>query len=107
MRGQVTGTRVKNLSDGKWYKTVNYYDHKSRLVQTVGDHQKGKATDTNIIDFIGQVTLTSDQYVVNGTTTSVVQATTYDHQGRITTVTHSVNGSPATTLSSNSYNELG
>jgi RHS repeat-associated protein len=63
--GQVTGTKVKVLDGGisggaaggyTWLKSVNYYDDKYRVIQTISDNYKG-GTDrvSNLYDFVGKV----------------------------------------------------
>lgn len=41
VKGQVTGTKVKNLEDGSWYLSVNYYDDRYRVIQTVAENHGG------------------------------------------------------------------
>lgn len=60
--GQVTGTRVRVLDNFiaggsiAWLSTVNYYDDKYRIVQTVSDNFRGGSDRvTNVYDFIGKV----------------------------------------------------
>lgn len=59
--GQVTGAKVKVLDGGAtatytWLKSINYYDVRKNLVQSISDNYKG-STDvtTNIVDFAGKV----------------------------------------------------
>lgn len=59
--GQVTGTKVR-LLDGTvtngnhWLATVNYYDSKYRLIQTVSDNYLGGVDRiTNLYDFVGKI----------------------------------------------------
>jgi RHS repeat-associated protein len=53
--GQVTGTKTKSLSANTWYKSVNYYDSKYRVVQTMIENPKGHTVTTNEYDFTGKV----------------------------------------------------
>jgi RHS repeat-associated protein len=59
--GQATGSKVKVLDGGStggytWLKTVNYYDDKYRVVQTVSDNYKsGEDRISNLYDFTGKV----------------------------------------------------
>jgi RHS repeat-associated protein len=60
--GQVTGTRVRVLDNFipggsvAWLSTINYYDDKYRIVQTVGDNFRGGSDRvTNVYNFIGSV----------------------------------------------------
>ncbi len=59
--GQVTGTKMKVLDGGTsggytWLKSLNYYDDKYRVIQSLADNYKG-GTDriTSVIDFTGKV----------------------------------------------------
>lgn len=105
--GQVTGMQVKNLGTGTWLRTVNYYDQKLRPVQAVGDHQKGKVTVSNIVDFSGKVLYTRRTYIVNSITTYVNENPNYDQFGRLLWTKHSTNGSADVMVAKNEYNELG
>lgn len=71
VRGQVTGTKVKVLDGGVrggyiWLKSVNYFDDKYRLVQSVADNYKGgKDRTTNLYDFVGNVLQTKTEHSTN------------------------------------------
>ncbi|MBL7851126.1 MAG: fibronectin type III domain-containing protein [Cyclobacteriaceae bacterium] len=58
--GQVTGTKTRVLDGGTtnatWLKSINYYDDRYRVVQTLSDNYKG-GTDrvTTVLDFTGKV----------------------------------------------------
>ncbi len=61
VKGQVTGKKVKILDGGitgagAWIRSVNYYDDKNRVVQSVSDNITG-GTDrsTKVLDFTGKV----------------------------------------------------
>jgi RHS repeat-associated protein len=61
VKGLVTGTKTKVLDGGirgglTWLKTVNYYDDRYRLIQSLSDNYKG-GTDrtTTLFDFTGKV----------------------------------------------------
>ncbi len=69
--GQVTGTKTKVLDGGTtggytWLKSVNYYDDKYRVVQTLADNYKG-GTDrtTHVIDFTGKVLKSKSTHTEN------------------------------------------
>ena len=63
--GQVTGTKAKVLDGGitgnaaggyTWLKSVNYYDDKYRVIQTISDNYKsGTDRVSNLYDFVGKV----------------------------------------------------
>jgi len=105
--GLVTGMRVKILGTTTWLRTVNYYDQKYRLLQSLSDHQKGKATVSNILDFTGRVVHTKRTYVVNSTSRYIIENPGYDHAGRLLWVKHNTNGAGDVVLVKNEYNELG
>lgn len=61
VKGQVTGTKTKVLDGGvaggvSWLRNINYYDTKSRIIQTISDNYK-QGTDrvSNLYDFTGKV----------------------------------------------------
>ncbi|PRY02748.1 RHS repeat-associated protein, partial [Pontibacter ummariensis] len=120
VRGQVTGTRTRVLGTGDWLTSVNYYDDKYRLIQTVSDGYVGGALQpeadrvTTRYDFTGKPleTLTVHR---KGTQVFVAQNEyAYDHMGRPTTTIQRMGTDPgqihaqaAVVLSSNTYNALG
>jgi RHS repeat-associated protein len=53
--GQVTATKVKMLTTATWLKSVNYYDDKYRVIQTIGENPKGHEVTTSVYDFVGKV----------------------------------------------------
>jgi hypothetical protein len=107
VKGLPTAALVKNLGDGSWMRTVNYYDEKYRLIQVMADHHKGNERTTKVFDFTGKVISTKRSYTVSNTTLSVREIFTYDHAGRLLTTKHTVNSSPEVILADNKYNELG
>ncbi|MEI9920683.1 MAG: hypothetical protein WDO14_18110 [Bacteroidota bacterium] len=58
LSGQVTGTWTKVLGkDRQWIRTVNYFDDRGRVVQTItDDHKRGQEINTSVYDFTGKVT---------------------------------------------------
>ncbi len=108
VRGQVTAMRVRNLYSNQWMRTVNFYDAKYRLVQSISDHQKGSVRISNIVDFVGKVLLTRRTYTYTGApTTTIEENPEYDHMSRLKWIKHSVNGSTPVVLALNKYNEMG
>ena len=109
--GQVTGVFVRNLGSAAWLRTVTYYDQKYRPVQIISDHQKGKVTVSNIVDFSGKVVYTRRIYVVNSVTSYVLENPSYDVMGRLISTKHNatsaINGSGDIMIAKNEYNELG
>ncbi|WP_276374884.1 Ig-like domain-containing protein [Chryseolinea sp. H1M3-3] len=108
VRGQVTAMRVRNLYSNQWMRTVNFYDAKYRLVQSISDHQKGTVRISNIVDFVGKVLLTRRTYTYTGEAGPTIEENPeYDHMGRLKWIKHSVNGSTPVVLALNKYNEMG
>jgi RHS repeat-associated protein len=60
LKGQVTGTKVRSLNDAyTWMRSVNYYDEKYRVIQTVTEDHQGKLNrHTSRYDFAGKVMAT-------------------------------------------------
>ncbi|MFD2033694.1 DUF6443 domain-containing protein [Belliella marina] len=112
VKGQVTGTKVKVL-DGtnKYVESVNFYDDRYRLIQSrITNHKNGNDVVTTQYDFAGRVRKTYLQHnnpVADIKNTSIAQDYSYDHAGRLKTVTHRINEETVITLLSNTYNELG
>jgi hypothetical protein len=77
--GYVTGTWIRVLGkDRQWLRTVNYYDDKYRIIQTITDnHKRGQDILTNVYDFTGKVlanrTESVDHHLVWGDSHPTVQ----------------------------------
>lgn len=103
-----TASLVKNLSSGTFLRTVNYYDDRYRVIQTIGDHHKGTMRTTNVYDFAGKVTISKRTYVVNSVAKIIKETHTYDHAGRVMNVKHWIKGGITDLMIvKNEYNELG
>jgi RHS repeat-associated protein len=105
---QVTGTSVKNLDDDTWLLSVNYYDDRYRVIQTIMENQLG-GTDrtTNVYDFPGRLLFTKTNHSDGVAVTEIEQRFEYDHASRLLKVWHKLNNGPEVLLSENEYNELG
>ncbi|ELR73005.1 hypothetical protein C900_00507 [Fulvivirga imtechensis AK7] len=56
VKGLVTGTKTRILGEERWISTVNYYDDKYRVIQTVSNnHKEGTERMTSTYDFVGKV----------------------------------------------------
>jgi len=106
--GQVTGTRIKNLSTSSWMNTVSYYDDKYRVIQTVSDNSVyGIDRTTNVVDFVGKVLQTKTTHTdnivplnwqnVSGVTINKNSATREVHEGWAWAGASSVEMLPANT----------
>lgn len=90
IKGYTTATKVNILGTGDYLWSVNYYDTKKRIIQSIADNAKG-GTDrvTNVYDFTGKVTSTRTTHQVEGgSPRSVSKRFTYDHAGRLITTSH-------------------
>jgi RHS repeat-associated protein len=107
--GQVTGSKVKVLDGGSTYlKSINYYDDRQRLVQTIADNYKGgKDRTTTLYDFAGKVLKTASVHVIGATTHTVLTRRAYDQAGRLTYTYHKTNSTAEVLLSLNAYNSIG
>ena len=88
---------------------VTYYDRFSRPVQTHStNHLGGYDRDYFLYDFTGAVL--KHRHLHSSKFHKKIQEDynySYDHAGRLLTVTHSVDGNAPVTLKNNSYDELG
>ena len=110
-RGQVTGTRTRNLSDNSWLNSVTYYDEQYRPIQAVSDNHLGgkdRVTTTYRNAVNSEITASKRVHSSNsGPTRTITQNYSYDHTGRLTQVTHQWDGQAAVTLSAQQYNAIG
>lgn len=96
VRGMVTGTKIRtipdpsDLSKGIWITTINYYDEKDRVIQSISDNIKGgKDISSNLYNFSGKVLSNYNVHQYNGASTPIGIKTNmeYDHAGRLLTTT--------------------
>ncbi len=75
--GQATGGKVRMLATASWLKSVNYYDDRYRVIQTISENIKGHEVNTNVYDFVGKVLHTKSSLYTGqpATWTSVVNTT--------------------------------
>lgn len=106
VKGKQTGAKIINLTTGTWMRTVNYYDDRYRVIQSIADHHKGTVRTSNVYDFAKLLT-SKRSYVVNSVSKTIKETYTYDHAGRLLTVKHSVDGAAEVMIAKNEYNELG
>ncbi len=98
---------LRNLTTNAWMRSVNYYDSKYRVTQSISDHRKGKLVTNNTYDFAGNVLQSRRIHTVNGSQTIVLESYTYDHTGRLVETSHKVGNNPAVVVSKNEYNGIG
>lgn len=110
VKGQVTGSIVKNLDDNNWLKTASYYDDKYRVIQIVADnHLNGSDRTSSLYDFVGKVLQTETEHIDASETYTIRQTFSYDHAGRVMDVKQTLNNEAdgEIILLANNYNELG
>jgi hypothetical protein len=107
VRGLVTATKSQILGTSNYLKTVNYYDTKHRLIQTVSNnHINGFDRIMNVIDFAGRtVKLKNDHKGITDLLT--LQEYDYDVAGRKLRTFHNANQKLRVLLCEYHYNELG
>ncbi len=108
IKGQITFTKTKVPETGQWLVTVNYYDDKYRVIQTIADnHLGGRDVVSNRYDFVGKVMETNQQHTVNGATKTIIKQFVYDHAGRLLETKMGLGTETPKTIATNTYNELG
>ncbi|MEO1054318.1 MAG: DUF6443 domain-containing protein [Bacteroidota bacterium] len=107
IEGQVVAGKIRNLIDGDWYRTMNFYDDRYRIIQTIAQNQQG-GTDrlSSQYDFIGNLirTLTEHSGLEQ---VSILKEFEYDHQNRLLQVSHQTNDQSKVIIAQYRYNELG
>lgn len=104
-----TASFVKNIEDDSWSKTYTYYDTKGRVIATHAINFLGGYTRTESkLDFSGKATqlITRHKRLNTDPERIIVENFIYDHQNRMLTHTHQVDGGSVEYLLQNTYNEL-
>ncbi len=111
---KVTGTKTRVLANDTWLTTVNYYDNKGRVIQTMTDNYLGGIERwMNEYDFVGKLLKSRHVHYSDdtGTDSLVLWSTfTYDHAGRLLKEYKEIEGDTGNEkvlLTKNEYNELG
>ncbi|HEY8938507.1 MAG TPA: hypothetical protein VIM65_24975, partial [Cyclobacteriaceae bacterium] len=109
VKGYVTGTKTKVLTDNSWLWAVNYYDDKYRTIQTISqNHKGGKDKTTDVYDFVGKTLRTkTTNNILDQSPVSITKRFSYDHVGRLLKTWHRVDTRKEIVLSEDIYNELG
>lgn len=92
-KGLVTGALVRNLETNDWYKSVNYYDYKGRVIQSFSQNHLAGIDRTDFqYRFNNEVLKT--RVVHNNSLQSITEIYeyTYDHVGRKTSFVHTKDG---------------
>lgn len=111
--GQLTGTKVRIFGTSTYLYTVSYFDDKGRVIQTRGGNISG-SYDINTMqyDFSGKLLRSVHRHDKASPVARFARdwtKYTYDHAGRVMTVTKKIGGSATTErkVAVNSYDELG
>jgi RHS repeat-associated protein len=107
----VTGTRVRNLVDGNYLYSINYYDDKGRVIQVQATNVSGgKDITTTQYGFAGQprVNIVSHQKSgPNPATYVIVTKLGYDDLGRVVIIEKKINSNAFKKVVSLEYDALG
>ena len=111
MKGELTGSLTRNLTNDSWLGSVIYYDEQYRPIVAVTENHLG-GIDRTTTRYTSSVLDEVEETFTTHTTTAgshiVRQTYDYDHQGRLLAVTHQLdNQRPAVKLARYTYNELG
>ena len=93
-KGLMTGTLIRNLETDDWYKFINYYDYKSRNIQTHAQNHVGGIDRIEYqYRFNGEVLKMRMTHKKTGIANIVeIYLYDYDHMGRKTSFKHSKDG---------------
>jgi len=108
-KGLLAASRVRNLETGAMYWTVNHYDSKGRLQESVAqNHLGGMDRTVNEYSFTDQLTKSTRTH--SSTTVAslpIVSSYSYDHRGRLTETRKQINNGPEVVLSKQEYSPTG
>ncbi|MBW8683464.1 hypothetical protein K1Y79_03880 [Chitinophaga sp. B61] len=111
--GVMTGRKVRIIGTNQWLTSTTFYDDKGRIIQTMMDNGTG-GTDviTNLFNYRGNLL---GSYIRQNNkrsgltpTTTIYNAMTYDHTGKLIKLSKEINDDGVLkTVSQHRYNELG
>lgn len=108
VKGQTTGSKVRNLNAEGWLASVVYYDKNYRNIQSiVENHLGGFDRISNQMDFAGRVLKTRRVHQTDLAGLITLETFEYDHGGRLTKTYHSIDGNTPVLTAENKYNERG
>ena len=110
MKGELTGSLTRNLSNNSWLGSVVYFDEWYRPIVAVSENHLGgiDRTMTKYASLVlDEVLETMTIHSTGSDNDTIRQTYNYDHQSRPTEVTHKVNTESTVTLASYTYNALG
>jgi RHS repeat-associated protein len=111
VRGQVTGGKIRILDpDGteQYLNTVTYFDDRYRTIQNVSKNHFGEI-DWLTTCYEGITETIQENYytsTLSGSPT-IHRVFVYDHEQRLLSIEHSIDGEPPVKILENYYNELG
>ena len=108
-RSLATGSKVRVLGTNDWITTITWYDGKGRPIYVVNKNDYLDATDVveTQLDFTGRLLQSKTTHTKGSNAVIVtIDTFTYDHTGRVTKQTQSINGQEETIVE-NSYDALG
>ncbi|WP_437922378.1 DUF6443 domain-containing protein [Sphingobacterium sp. LRF_L2] len=110
LKGLLTGTNVSKDDGTSPLLSVNYYDKRGRLIESVSDnHLGGVDRITNTYNFSGQLWTSKHQHRISGSAsvTTVLTTNEYDHIGRLAQTKKKVDSQAEVIQSRLVYNEIG
>jgi RHS repeat-associated protein len=107
-QGLTTGSKVNIQGTSTMLLTVNYYDERGRLKETISDHHLG-GTDrvVNTWNFADELTASTRTHSSSGGSVTIAMRYEYDHSGRRIRTYEKINTDAEVLLSESGYNELG
>ncbi|GGH19455.1 hypothetical protein GCM10011418_23900 [Sphingobacterium alkalisoli] len=110
VEGLLTGTKVSRDDGSAALLTVNYYDRRARMIESVSDnHLGGVDRATNTYSFTGELLTSRHQHQgsTSGAVTTLLTTNEYDHVGRLIETKKKVNAQAEVIQSQLVYNEIG
>ncbi len=107
--GLITITKVRNLESNTFYRSSQFYDEWSRIIQIAKEnHLGGSERISTKYDFAGKIQATIHEHI-DGDHNLITegQRYVYDHTGRLLEKWHQIAGQTEKMLSANKYNRLG
>ena len=108
LTGQVTGSKVRILGTNDFINTINYYDDRYRIIQTISrNHMGGHDKISSEYDFANRLTKTVQEHSSTTENVKVFKEFTYDHASRLLTIHQTIDTGLRVLMVFNKYNELG
>ncbi|MCJ8212052.1 DUF6443 domain-containing protein [Mucilaginibacter sp. RS28] len=108
--GLLTGTKIRKLDDGATLLSINYYDQRGRVRESIAQNHIGGA-DRVITDYDFTGAITQTTRIHNSSSVAnlqIINQYDYDHMGRkVASRQQTGAGNPMITLSKLEYNEVG